>query len=316
MSGTAHNPFVAYLNCYSTVSPEHEAAFDEFTTQATPRSITPLRLDTKIEQFLRAYAEHEQPRSIILTGNAGDGKTYLCRRIIEALTGEPVTHWGDRMDWRIERRGLTLRVCKDLSEMGEEGGARVLHELAQEYTADQPRVVFLIAANEGRLRAVLRRAPLAELYEEVDRQLQAGPDLAHDRLLVINLNQITTSTYVPKVLTWLTAPAHWQMCQHCPAVHHCPISFNASRLTDPHVTGRLQRLYHVIEHLDMHITVRDMLIHLAYTVTGGQDCQTVITASQQVGWEAYRHVYYENVWGEAAEETFRRKVVVMQCCGR
>jgi DNA replication protein DnaC len=79
------NPFVPYLNRYTTVSSEHEAAFDEFITQAQPPSGEMLRLDTKIETFLSAVFSRERPTSIILTGNAGDGKTYLCRQIATKL---------------------------------------------------------------------------------------------------------------------------------------------------------------------------------------------------------------------------------------
>jgi len=306
------NSFVAYLNRYTTISPEHEAAFDEFITQVPPPSGKPLRLQTKTERFVRACFQREHPPSIILTGNAGDGKTYLCRQIIEAFIGQPVTDWADRLDWHIERDGLTLRVVKDLSEMGEEAGAKILRELALSQRDEQPRFVFLIAANEGRLRALLGREELRQLCAEVDRQLREGPDLNNGRLIVLNLNRVTTSTYVPQVLTWLMDSVHWQACQGCPAFDACPIRFNAKRLADAHIASRLQRLYQVLEHLEIHVTIRDMLIHLAYTLTGGLDCETVIEKSRRLGWEPHRYVYYENVWGEAADEAFRRKAVVIQ----
>ncbi len=35
-----NNPFIPYLNRYTTASPEHQAAFDEFITQAPPPSLT------------------------------------------------------------------------------------------------------------------------------------------------------------------------------------------------------------------------------------------------------------------------------------
>jgi hypothetical protein len=73
----------------------------------------------------------------------------------------------------------------------------------------------------------------------------------------------------------------------------------------------VQRLYQVLEHLGVHVTIRDMLIHLAYTVTGGLDCDRV-QGQPPLHWEPQRHVYYENVWGEAADEHFRRKAVVIR----
>ncbi len=305
------NSFVSYLNRYTTASPDHEAAFDEFIGQTQLPGGTPLRLETRTERFVHACFARERPPSVILTGNAGDGKTYLCRQIVAAFTGQATVEWADRLDWPIERDDLTLRVVKDLSEMGEEAGANLLLEVAVDQLEEQPRFVFLIAANEGRLRAVLQRERLEELYHEVDRQLREGPALDNDRLVVLNLNQVTTSTYVSPSLTWLTNPAHWEACKACTAKDACPIHFNATRLADAHITGRLQQLYQVLEHLGIHVTIRDMLIHLAYTVTGGLDCANII-GQPPLHWEPYRHIYYQNVWGEAADEHFRRKAVVIR----
>lgn len=305
------NPFVHYLNRYTTVTPEHEAAFDEFITQTAPPSGAPLRIDTKIEAFLRETFRQPRPPSVILTGNAGDGKTYLCRQIVESFTGTPVTGWEGHTDWPITRDGLTLRVVKDLSEMDEQSGARVLREVAvgvQQGSND----IFLIAANEGRLRALLQRERLETLYELVDQQLRHGPAVEDPLVIVINLNQATTSAYIEQVLAWLTEPVHWDACANCPALAHCPIRFNANRLANPQIRERLAYLYRIFENLAIHATIRDMLIHLAYTVTGGLDCGTVIDKSRQLGWEAFHHVYYENVWGETGSAFLRRKISVIK----
>lgn len=305
------NPFVTYLNRYTTVSPDHEAAFDEFIGQTPPPGGAPLRLETRTEAFVRDCFARQHPPSIILTGNAGDGKTYLCRQIVAAFTGQTVVDWDDHLDWPIERNGMTLRVVKDFSEMTEKAGAQILSDLATGWQAENSRTVFLIAANEGRLRAVLHQERLENLYQEIDRQLREGPDLSNDRLVVLNLNQVTTSTYIPPALAWLTDPTRWKACVLCPARDACPILFNARRLADGHVVGRMQRLYQVLEHLGLHITLRDMLIHLAYTVTGGLDCDRIQSQSP-LHWEPQRRVYYENVWGEAADEHFRHKAVVIR----
>jgi len=305
------NPFIPYLNRYTTASPDHEAAFDEFITQAPPPSGKPLRLETRTEVFLRDLLRRKHPPSVILTGNAGDGKTYLCRRIVEAFTGQSVTDWADRLDWPIEREEFILRVVKDLSEVGEEKAADLLYELALDQLEERPRFVFLIAANEGRLRVVLQRERLEELYREVDRQLREGPDLENDRLIVLNLNLATTSTYVLQALAWLTDPVHWEACKGCPVADTCPIRFNARRLRDRHIAGQVHRLYRVLEHLGVHVTIRDMLVHLAYTVTGGLGCEMVQKESHSLKWEPHRYVYYENVWGETADETFRRRAAVI-----
>jgi len=309
------NPFVDYLNRYTTASPEHEAAFDEFTTQTLPPPGGPLRLKTRIETFLQELFSRERPPSVILTGNAGDGKTYLCRKIVERFTGEPVRDWADRLDLHIKRDNFTLRVVKDLSETSEEKGAEILLELAVDLLEESPQFVFLIAANEGRLRAILQKEKLEDLYNKVDRQLREGPDLKNERLIVINLNEVTTSTYVPQALAWLSNPDHWKACEGCPALDKCPIRFNAEKLGDAHIQKRLQRLYRVLEHLDLHVTIRDMLVHLTYTLTGGLRCKQVQEESRKhagLGWEAYRYTYYENLWGQMADESFRHRALVLR----
>lgn len=309
------NPFVAYLNRYTTVSSEHEAAFDEFITQAKPPSGETLRLDTKIETFLSVVFARERPTSVILTGNAGDGKTYLCRQIATKLNnGRIPKNWDSETHWILDRPNHKLIVIKDLSEMGEINGAKLLKGLAKQYHGE--KYIFLVAANEGRLRAVLAKEGLAELENDVGIQLRDGPDINNQHLVVLNLNQITTSSFVPQVLAWLTDSQHWQACTGCPAFNACPIRFNAARLAQEHVAERFKRLYQVLEHLGIHVTIRDMLIHLTYTLTGSLKCAEIISQSQgnKQEWteSASNHVYYENVWGEAADEDFQRKAIVVQ----
>lgn len=309
---TSANPFVHYLSRYTTVSPEHEAAFDEFITQSAPPVGEPLRLTTKVQQYLEKVFTHPTPPSIILTGNAGDGKTYLCRKVIETLTGQPVTDWQQLLERAIPLARFTLHVVKDLSEMGQQSGIEELRALATTLDAQSRGDVFLIAANEGRLRALLTEAELNSLYHEIDKQLLDGPNLDHPRLIVLNLNRATTSTFVPQALTWMTDRSRWSACQACPAQVRCPIHGNARRLADPHVAERLQKLYQVLEHLDLHVTIRDMLIHLAYTITGELTCEAVLKQTEEAWETAHRHVYYENVWGQQASEAFRQKTTLLR----
>lgn len=309
---TLTNPFVQYLSRYTTVSPEHESAFDEFITQSAPPVGDPLQLITKVQQFLEKVFTEPTPPSIILTGNAGDGKTYLCRKVIEALTGQPVTDWQQLLERAIPLQRFTLHVVKDLSEMGQERGIAELHVLNKTYESQAEGHVFLIAANEGRLRALLTEAHLDGLYQEINRQLTEWPDSTHRKLIVLNLNQVTTSSFVLQTLAWMTEQQRWTACDACPAYVRCPIRGNAQRLADPQVAERLQKLYQVIEHLDLHVTIRDMLIHLAYTITGELTCEDIL-AQHDVAWEsAHHHVYYENVWGQQASETYRQKTTVLR----
>lgn len=310
------NSFVDYLARYTTASPDHEAAFDEFIAQATPPAGGPLRLDTRVEEFLHACFENSSPPSVILTGNAGDGKTYLCRQIVAAFTKQPVKDWEAFADEPIERDGVRLYVVKDLSELSEDQGSQILRGLAATLANPASPDRYLIAANEGRLRYLLRpKQPqdrsLDTLYSLVDRQLREEPAVDSHELIVINLTQVTTSSFVREALRWMTQPAHWDTCEACTVGRRCPLRLNALRLRDDQIAGRVQLLYQLLEHLDIHVTVRDMLIHLAYTLAGNKRCDEF----QQ---HAARHedlssfAYYENIWGRADDDAFRRKASVVQ----
>lgn len=309
-----NNPFIAYLNRYTTVSPEHEAAFDEFITGIMPPSGQPLRIETKIEGFLQELFAQEKSPSIILTGNAGDGKTYLCRQIAIALNGGLPKDWDEKPISVLTRPSCKLYIIKDLSEMGEENAANLFREWAKSFQGE--KLVFILAANEGRLRAILAADEFQELRREIENQLWGGSDPRNEKLIVVNLNKITTSTFVHPTIEWLTSSEHWQACEGCSAYDSCPIRFNAVHLSLPYVAERFRRLYQLLEHIDVHVTLRDMLIHLTYAVTGGIGCQWVNNQKRQDKrhWaeEAYRYVYYENVWGEKADENFRRKATVIR----
>ncbi|MBK9714552.1 MAG: hypothetical protein IPO81_25065 [Kouleothrix sp.] len=305
------NPFVDYLTRYTTASPDHEAAFDEFLSQVRPPSGEPLQLATRVEEFLRISFAQPSPPSVILTGNAGDGKTYLCRQIIATFTDQPVADWEAFADRPVERDGKRLHVIKDLSELGDERGMTVLRGLAASLSGGSIDR-YLIAANEGRLRALLSDDPqLRLLYEAIDKQLRHGADSGSTRLVVINLTAVTTSSFVPAALRWMTKSEHWAACLPCPIRDRCPVRHNAQHLGNEHIAGRVQMLYQLLEHLDIHVTVRDMLIHLAYTLTGNRRCAELQRLDE-------RHhdlsdvAYYENVWGGDTNNTFRRKASVVQ----
>ncbi|GEM49187.1 hypothetical protein [Deinococcus cellulosilyticus] len=312
------NPFVAYLNRYTTASPEHEAAFDEFTSNSRVDGIEPLSLDTEVGRKLFELFDQDHPPAVILTGNAGDGKTYLCRKIIEKFTGQKFAGWDrDAVKQDFYRQGHPLRVIKDLSEMGIESSGVVLKGLHRRLLG-MPSMPFLIAANEGRLRAQLASLGLPELQAEVDRQLQEGPDPSKP-VLVIDLNRIPTSSYIPQVLSWMTDPDRWEACGGCAAKGDCPILHNARKLQQPRIQQRVLRLYEVLEHLEHHITVRDQLVHMAFTVTGGLSCQKVrAQRGKPSEWRsvARQYAYYNNLWGEAATETFRKKATALKLMNR
>lgn len=310
------NNFVDYLNRFTTVSPEHEAAFDEFIGEIVPPG-EPLKLNTKTETFLRDLFNTDHPPSIILTGNAGDGKTYLCRQIIEAF-GRGFDGWPeDEIEWTIHRGSTRLHIVKDLSETDEEKGLQILQRLqALLQDNEKPSEGFLIAANEGRLRAILSSTDqLTELRRQIDSQLQLDVPQTTEAssLIVLNLNKTTVSSHVPAVLQWISEDEHWKSCEDCPALAMCPIRYNASKIRQDLIKHRIKQLYQILEHLGYHLTIRDMLMHLSYVVTAGLICDSIIVPDDPDKWneQSPLYAYHENIWGENATARLKRKVLAI-----
>ncbi|WP_028460087.1 hypothetical protein [Chloroflexus sp. Y-396-1] len=306
------NSFVEYLNRYTTASPDHEAAFDEFIAGAPPPAAGPLQLTTKLERFLQQLYQRDQPPSVILTGNAGDGKTYLCRRVASIIlqSNQPID-WDKLIDQPIRQNGQSLFIIKDLSELDEKKGKEVLQRLARTLREPTCRDRYLIAANEGRLRALLAEVSEPELETEIRKQLDQEHLEIDQKLLVINLTRVATSTFIFKALEWMTDSRHWRDCHHCPVQTKCPIFYNAQRIADKIVAHRIQQLYKILEETGSHITFRDMLIHLAYTISGGKRCEDIQTGIQERK-DLSSLAYYENIFGRADDEGFRRKAHVIQ----
>lgn len=317
--GAAHmsiirNTFVDYLNKYTTASPDHEAAFDEFIAEAPPPAGGLLRIQTKVEQFLQVRFATDKPPSIILTGNAGDGKTFLCRQIIQTLTQKPIPDWEELAHTPLERNGIRFYFIKDLSELNEEEGKAILKRLEDSLNPTSPNR-YLIAANEGRLRDLLNRIEAPKLREAIEQQLQYGADSGSLSLVIIDLTKVTTSVFVPETLRWMTSNIHWQSCINCPIIERCPIQHNARILRNDLVVKRVKLLYELLDHLDIHVTLRDMLIHLSFTLTGSQSCPELQQLDARQADLSYL-AYYENILGGRENSPFRRKSSVVQHLAR
>ena len=62
--------------------------YDEFVLAAAAAAgVDPIAIPENRSGAILKDLTAEQPRSVILTGTAGDGKTYTARKVLEALSG-------------------------------------------------------------------------------------------------------------------------------------------------------------------------------------------------------------------------------------
>ncbi|WP_332696973.1 hypothetical protein [Halalkalibacter lacteus] len=291
------NPFVDYLDQYNVLSPNHAKIYDEYTYDHGKESYT-FKINTKIEEHLLNLFR-ENPHSVILTGNAGDGKTRLCRLVHDFFSNSDLDHWPNSGIINVTFEQCTIRIVKDLSELKEEVIYQELSNLQKNIQTNyESKVFYLIAANEGKLTKFLSQYDDLHLLREMvavrfnDYQKN---DLSFS---VINLLDVTSSVYVDKVLTEWNKEENWSSCSHCPVRKRCIIHLNHDRTSKEHIQKRLVEQYRLLDYLGTHITMREMLIHISYILTGGYNCKDVNDADYQSLEEQSKKPYYQNLYGQ------------------
>jgi hypothetical protein len=253
--------------------------YDESIQRSIRRKgVVPLRLETGHLQTLVENFRSATPSSVVLTGTAGDGKTYLCREVWEALGGAALA-------WEAEAKirrlllpsGISLVVIKDLSEFRAED-YDALASMAVSVLSAQPREVFLIAANDGQLVEAWTRAPSSpdvELVRTYIEELLVSGGIQRDgvRLLIYNLSRSDTAALFAKTIDEITSHPGWQGCTGCPGqlpepTVRCPIWENYERLREPLLIHRLAQLLELCDRNGFHLPMRQMLLLASNALLG------------------------------------------------
>lgn len=294
------NSFVQYLDQFNVLSPNHAKIYDEYTQSTDQYRFA---IDTNIERFLLTLF-NEDPRSVIMTGNAGDGKTRLCRTIYERITGQQLLQWPDSGILEASFSKGTLRIVKDLSELTD---AVIFKELGclQDMIKNghESRLYYLIAANEGKLTKFLsQHSELFELSQMVNKRF-----LDHksndEQLHLVNLQDVTSSIYAARIIEEWNREENWGACETCSRKKNCVIQLNHRRMSKPLIRNRLVEQYRLLDCLGIHVTMREILIHMSYVFTGGLTCEQVMSAGYKDIEEHSKLAYYDNFYGVNMKES-------------
>jgi len=272
------NPTVKALNSLSVLDAHQGAAYREHSTAA--RNVLGDDISTKAMSLVADWSSGRTEGVLILTGNAGTGKTALAE-IFCATTGVEAP----KKDGLVEFRNGEVIVCKDLSGVGPRRRNAVIQRAVA--IASGSRGLMLLCANEGVLRPLTEDEPA--LAKAVDDALVGVLGRDDDgRTLVVNMNrQRWTGEIVwSRLLEYVAAQGNWAACEGCPAFEHCPMRRNAESLRINHIREVLRQVVRLAASEEV-APLREVLSILAYGITGGKTCHEVIDRYDRSGSQAF-----------------------------
>ena len=300
--------------------------YDESIQRALKRhKIAPITLPAQFLTALLANFRMDSPLSQIITGTAGDGKTYHCREVWIALGGDAsVWNQGAKVQ-RLDLNGRTLVIVKDLSELMDDEGADLIADVARDVANPATSTHYLLAANHGQLLEKLKTAPdttaVRRLTKVVEDLLVVGSTSDQGmRLELKDLSRAPAAKMTADIIEAITRHEGWDGCADCPSQADgkvCPILENRRRLMaeddgDP-FQRRLTALIELSERNGGHFPVRQLLALIANSLLGhpaardGLMSCADVPAIQQSGRtdlaSVYRNIFGENLKQSRAEKT-------------
>lgn len=328
--------WINFLRRYGPI-PRNDNMYDETIQRIiNKKKIEPILIEAKYLQELIENFQSEQPKSVILTGTAGDGKTYHAREVWLELGG---TYQQWEMPGNIKtlsiQRNKTLFVIKDLSEL-QNDERNCLVSFAQAIKNGASDFLFLIAANDGQLIEALKQVdghPDAYGIREVIEEMLVTEQKEHDKYEVrlYNLSRISAAWALPQVIDAVVNHAGWKECSYCQYFDHenihqrCPIGENKKRLEDIDgqkiIRERLIDLLELCEINGIHLPIRQLLLLISNMMLGHPDVKDKLMKCSDIpilieNKTLVKGSIYRNVFGENLTERRREATEVFSTLGR
>ncbi|MBA8964952.1 hypothetical protein JOJ86_006230 [Rhodococcus percolatus] len=223
-------------------------------------------IDTKLGRFVKNWADSGKPGVVVLTGNAGTGKTAVAEAYCRAL--------GAALPMKDELLEVSPNrwVVKDLSGLSDRATRTgVLRNalLAQEGQT-------LICANEGVLRDAVDDIGDADICRFLEHALRQGA-AGSQNLTIINVNRQrpTSDGLWTQLLDYVTREKLWPGCKDCPFDRGgCPMRSNAEQLRRTDVREQLRTLVRLGAG-EAVPTLREVLAILSWAIVGKHSCAKV-----------------------------------------
>lgn len=336
--------WIKFVREYGPV-PSKDNLFDENLRRRSHRlGIRQVSFEHPLEKAVLERFESPESDwvSVILTGDAGDGKTFLCGRVWERLGGDPIAWNGKSTHFQLvlppsasHPDGLTLHVIRDLSAWVPPQGdpwpddkRSLMGRFASSLFDPSSNEIFLIAGNDGQLGETFRRLlddPVVERAWTTIEDMLVGDHRSQTgvRLSLFNLSHGSSVELLNRALTAFLSHEGWRLCYEQvegPDTFfgaNCPIRRNYELLQAPLIRKRLSDLMELCDQNGLHIPIRQIFILLANAILGHPDVKdSLMTAADVPGILAsgarHKASLYNNLFGGNLAERRRANSAIFE----
>ncbi|MBO5996297.1 MAG: hypothetical protein J6P77_03550, partial [Acetobacter sp.] len=315
---TKSNPLIPFLASYGPTSSSN-TMYDECVIKAAKDyGCTPLDIEIPLIDDIVTMLQKPSPKSVILTGTAGDGKTYTVRKIVEklsnnnnTLTNEKTYHFPHSLP--SSRR--PLYIIKDLSELDNKDKKSIFSKLCNALTQHDDDVpVFIICANDGCLLQFFK--DYAPLYDKIINLISNNQDNKEEPqtcFWLINMARQPRQNILDQVIDKIVEHPQWDKCPPiCPAYTNnksekrCPILCNRDILQqkgDNSMRARLRDIVCLAELSEEHLPIRQIIIGIINILLGDHKPNSSLLTCKKAQNRADKNEYsltnpYANAFGD------------------
>jgi|GEM_PF-1207747 len=300
--------FLKLLAAYAPTS-QNKASYDEHVSKYAQRlGVDEINIDNGLFTTLH-NSFINNPKPIIISGSAGDGKTYLLRKLFETLNGSPLIWQKDYIP-EILYAEYRIKFIKDFTEIEKKDKVSILEGL-HKCIYGHSNELYIIAANDGILTDTLREyldeiKQFDELLSLIEKHIEE-PGLDNDLVVLLDLSQTSSATNFKFLLNEIIT-----LCEryesHCESLANseifCPIHSNIALLKQKYIQ---KQLISVVRSCDLnyrHITLRKLFMLIANMILGYKGDKKVFS-SCEMAIEFYKNPnkkfdasFYNNIFAD------------------
>lgn len=271
--------YIEYLNSLNSYNAKNKNAYSEKNVENDFYKST--AVEVGIAKFIASKIKEESPQSIILSGQAGDGKTSIMYQVINLLDPSFLLKTNENK-FEVTVNGSSCTFIKDFSELSNNEKKETLKTLLE--LPKQNKFAFIVA-NTGPLINTFgelftdeeRENAKIELIEAIKTSNGKGKLICGYQISVISMASIDNSYFAPKYLEKILQDNLWDKCSNCEKKSYCPIFRNRSLIKqNPNAVNEfLENHYIWLSEHGTRLTVRSITEQLSYMITGGLNCSSI-----------------------------------------